>query len=75
MSGLAPGWFRRADFPSDYSDALRTEKRDEERELAIAEAALDREERELAEDLWADEWAAEDALEARRDMARDEVDL
>lgn len=43
-----------------------------ERELARADAALDREEQELADDLWAIEYAAEDALEARRDQDRDE---
>lgn len=42
-------------------------------ELARADAALDREEQDLAEDLWAIEYAAEDALEARRDADRDEA--
>lgn len=59
--------------PDAAVQAAANRREDEtELELARADAALDREEQDLAEDLWAIEYAAEDALEARRDADRDE---
>lgn len=52
--------------------AINRQLDEAELEFARADAALDREEQDLAEDMWAIEYAAEDALEARRDADRDE---
>lgn len=55
----------------DFADSLRTE-RYYERPIDEVEADLDAEEAALADDLWAEEWAAEADAELRWEQARDE---
>lgn len=64
----------RALYTPDTAVQTAANRREDETELELAraDAALDREEQDLQDDYWAIEWAAEDALEARRDAARDE---
>lgn len=55
-----------------HDTALSLAQETHDRQVAQSNRDLDREETELVEDLWADEWAAQDDEDRRYETTRDD---